>query len=83
MVNVRMSRDSDLQALVGSTWDGRNVARCDGCGVVYDPEVAGDDSDPVVREGDGVAGGRVNCPEFGSLNPSTAEACETCDAPMP
>jgi len=79
-VNVRVSQNSDLAALAGSTWDGKNVARCDGCGVVYDPEVAGDDSDPVVREVDEVASGHVNCPDCGALNPPTADECATCNA---
>lgn len=82
MVNVRMSQDSDLAALAGSTWDGKNVARCDGCGVIYDPEVAGDDGDPVVQEFDEVASGRVNCPDCGALNEPTADECATCDVSL-
>lgn len=79
-VNVRMAQDSDLQALVGSTWDGKNVARCDGCGVIYDPEVAGDDPDSVGSESEQVASGRVNCPDCGALNPPTVDECATCGA---
>lgn len=40
MINVRVSKDSDLKQLVGSTWDGRNMARCNGCGVLYDHRYA-------------------------------------------
>jgi hypothetical protein len=81
-VNVRMAQDGGVDELVGSTWDGKNVARCDGCGVVYDPEVAGDGAAGAATgdEPEGTAGGRVNCPECGALNPPASDECATCGA---
>jgi len=71
-INVRMKKDSDLSQVVGSPWDGRNVARCDDCGVLYDHQLD-------ERQGDV---GQVNCPDCGSLNPGDRDRCEYCDADL-
>jgi len=55
--------------VVGSTWDGRNMARCDDCGVLYDHRIA---------ESEGGAVDQVNCPGCGSLNPGNRETCSHC-----
>jgi len=77
VVNVRVPKDGDLEQLVGSTWDGRNVARCDDCGVLYDHRIAssGDGGDGAAQHG---PSDQVNCPECGSLNPSTRDTCSHC-----
>lgn len=71
-VNVRVKKDSDLSQLAGSPWDGRNVARCDECGVLYDHQLeeGGRDAEP------------VNCPDCGSLNDAHRDTCEYCEADL-
>jgi len=71
-VNVRVKKDSDLKQVVGSPWDGRNVARCDDCGVLYDHQLdeRQRDSEP------------VNCPDCGSLNAGDRSTCEYCGADL-
>jgi uncharacterized Zn finger protein len=78
VVNVRMHHDSDLEQLAKSTWDGRNVARCDGCGVLYDHRHAADDDETV----DGPPDETVNCPECGSLTAAGRDTCSYCEAPL-
>jgi uncharacterized Zn finger protein len=80
VVNVRVSKDSDLAQVVGSTWDGRNMARCDDCGVLYDHKLAGSDGGGKKQRGQ--PSERVNCPDCGSLNPSTSDSCSHCGAQL-
>lgn len=76
IINVRVSKESDLSKVVGSTWDGRNMARCDECGVLYDHRFDEPDSGTV---GDGQ---KVNCPECGARIAANRETCSYCEAPL-
>lgn len=40
VINIRIPQESDLKQLGGSTWDAQNMARCNGCGVLYDRRYA-------------------------------------------
>ena len=72
IINVRVEQESDLKQLAGSTWDGRNMARCNECGVLYDHRYADEDG-----EESGTAK-TVNCPDCGSPNPGDRETCSYC-----
>jgi hypothetical protein len=82
-VNVRVQHESDAKQLAGSAWDGRSVARCDDCGVLYDHRVAdsgdavGDASDDASATGES-SSQRVNCPDCGALNDGDLDACSVC-----
>lgn len=74
-INVRVKQESDLKQIVGSTWDGRNMARCDGCGVLYDHRYA--------ESGDGEdTSETVNCPECGSPNAGDRAICSYCESEL-
>ncbi|QSW98116.1 hypothetical protein [Haloterrigena alkaliphila] len=80
VINVRIEQESDLTQAIGSAWDGRNMARCDNCGVLYDHQLA-------TRESDGSSGERresetVNCPSCGSPAPGDRDRCSYCDEPL-
>lgn len=70
-INIRVKQDSDVGQIVGSVWNGRNMARCDECGVLYDGQIADSEEN---RE----AATKVNCPDCGSPNPQTQETCSYC-----
>lgn len=36
VINVRIAKESELSQVIGSTWGGRNMTRCNECGVLYD-----------------------------------------------
>ena len=78
-VNVRVSQESDLKQVVGSTWDGRNVARCNGCGVLYDHRYAGDEDS---ADGSQRAPEKVNCPDCGSRIPGDLDDCSYCGSSL-
>ena len=78
IINVRVKQESDLKQLAGSTWDGRNMARCNECGVLYDYRYADDSGD----ESGAAAANTVNCPDCGSPNPSDRETCSYCDTSL-
>jgi hypothetical protein len=79
-INVRISRDSDLKQLVGSTWDARNMARCNDCGVLYDHRYVESDGSDDGTEGSRTTPDTVNCPDCGSPNPGDRDTCEYCGA---
>jgi len=76
IINVRLSQESDLTQVVGSTWDGRNMARCDECGVLYDHRHDEPDSDSAPDAE------KVNCPECGARTAAHRETCSYCEAPL-
>ncbi|AGN00569.1 hypothetical protein L593_03090 [Salinarchaeum sp. Harcht-Bsk1] len=78
-INVRVSKESDVSKLVGSTWGGRNVARCDGCGVLYDHQVAANGADADESQ---ATDRSINCPDCGSPNPSNRANCTYCDSAL-
>lgn len=80
-INVRISKDGDLKQLVGSTWDGRNMARCDDCGVLYDHRVAGSGADSTASQ-DQQPAAKLNCPDCGARNCQDRETCSYCEAPL-
>jgi hypothetical protein len=73
-INVRVKQESDLKQLAGSTWDGRNMARCNECGVLYDHRYANERDDGTGSE----VAETVNCPDCGSPNPGDRETCSYC-----
>lgn len=77
VINIRVQHDSDLSQVVGSTWDGRNMARCDECGVLYDHQYI----EPGSSDSQGES--PINCPECGSPNDATRDSCSYCDEPLP
>lgn len=77
-VNVRMKQESDLKQALGSTWDGRNVARCNECGVLYDHRHAESGGSEDRAEGGPRAPEKVNCPDCGSRNPGDRDVCSYC-----
>lgn len=76
-VNVRMKQASDLQQVVGSTWDARNMARCDECGVLYDHGFVSDEKDHQTSQSQDTTV-TVNCSDCGSLNPHDQDTCSYC-----
>lgn len=71
-INVRIKQESDLKQVIGSTWDGRNVARCNECGVLYDHQYAESEAD------DQQSAETMNCPECGSLTSRNRDTCSYC-----
>lgn len=75
-INIRMKQESDLKQVLGSTWDARNMARCDECGNLYDPRFAAGEG------GNSESTANVNCSGCGSLNPESEERCTQCGATL-
>ncbi|PSQ47607.1 hypothetical protein BRD19_08905 [Halobacteriales archaeon SW_7_65_23] len=80
IINVRVPTEKDpVQFLsFNNAWDGRHMARCNGCGVLYDHRFAASEG-----ELDGEPRGldpseKVNCPGCGSLNPGSRDTCSHC-----
>jgi DNA-directed RNA polymerase subunit RPC12/RpoP len=65
-----MERESGAREFVVEAWDGKNVARCDGCGVLYDHELRGGGAEADAS--------KVNCPECGSRVVATDDECPHC-----
>ena len=80
VVNIRMQQESDLQQLAGSPWDGRNMARCDGCGVLYDHRFT--EEDGACENGHGSLPPQRICPDCGSRVPGDQDTCSYCDATL-
>ena len=75
-INVRVSQESDLKQAVGSTWDGRNMARCNECSVLYDhryAESGNENAQPAEK---------INCPECGSLTSTDRDTCSYCETAL-
>lgn len=81
-VNVRVRQESDLKQVVGSTWSGRNVARCDECGVLYDHRYAASGDSEDGDEGNRRGPDKVNCPDCGSRNPGDQDRCSYCGSSL-
>jgi hypothetical protein len=81
-----MQKDSDLEQLVGSTWDGRNVARCNECGVLYDHRFAEGGAEATSSDetatGATAADETVNCPDCGSPNAGDRDTCSYCGSSL-
>lgn len=75
-INVRMNQESDLKQVIGSTWDGRNMARCDECSVLYDHRHANSGSE------NAQPAEKINCPECGSLTSQDQDNCSHCEATL-
>jgi rubredoxin len=82
LINVRVSRESDLKQLVGSTWEGRNVARCNECGVLYDHQYTESDEPDGQAERSHRAPETVNCPDCGAPNSGDQNACSHCGSSL-
>jgi DNA-directed RNA polymerase subunit RPC12/RpoP len=75
-INVRVNQESALKEAIVSTWDGRNMARCNDCGVLYDHRYAGSGNE------DAQSAEKINCPECGSLNAQDQDICSYCEAAL-
>lgn len=78
-VNVRIQADSSLKKAINDGWEGRNVARCNDCGVLYDHRFV--ESGEAAGESE-AAGGTVNCPECGAPNDAGRAECSYCGASL-
>lgn len=80
-INVRVQKDSDLMQVAGSTWDGRNMARCNECGVLYDHRYTDADGSGETEVDQGTPE-TINCPECGAPNSGTRDICSYCEEPL-